>query len=201
MFFPAAHVETRIPVLRQLIRDYPLGVLTTAIPSDEHPLILSSHVPWVLDVADEASETQLGRLRGHLARQNPQAKVLASAAACAGSTTLEHEVLVLFTAVPHHYVTPRFYAETKPATAKVVPTWNYAAVQAYGRAIVYLDAQADDTARFLGPADRRPVAAHRDVHHGLHRARRPAGPVDGGRRARAIHRADEEEHHGRRDCH
>jgi len=37
----------------------------------------------------------------------------------------------------HHYVTPQFYKETKPSTAKVVPTWNYAAVQVYGKATVY----------------------------------------------------------------
>ncbi|POR34094.1 Uncharacterized protein TPAR_05731 [Tolypocladium paradoxum] len=150
MFFPAAHTEKSLPVLRQLIRQYPLGVLTTAIPSDGHPLILSSHIPWVIDVDDDSSETELGRLRGHLARQNPQSKVMMDAVSSAGSSTLKQEVQVLFTAAPHHYVTPKFYIETKPTTAKVVPTWNYAAVQAYGRATLYFDAKADETSRFLG---------------------------------------------------
>lgn len=150
MFFPAAHVERSVPVLRRFIRDNPLGVLTTAIPSDQHPLILSSHIPWLLDVADEASETDLGRLRGHMARQNPQSRaMMAAAAAHANANTLEQEVLVLFTAAPHHYVTPNFYVETKPTTAKAVPTWNYAAVQAYGKATVYFGSPSEETARFL----------------------------------------------------
>ncbi|PHH88458.1 hypothetical protein CDD83_7510 [Cordyceps sp. RAO-2017] len=158
MFFPAAHAEKSIPVLRRLIREYPLGVLTTAISCEEQPLILSSHIPWVLDVDDESSETELGRLRGHLARQNPQSKAMISAVQSADSgndgdggsaRTLEQEVLVLFTAAPHHYVTPKFYVETKPTTAKVVPTWNYAAVQAYGKATVYFDPAAADTSAFL----------------------------------------------------
>ncbi|KAI8313426.1 hypothetical protein K4K61_008089 [Colletotrichum sp. SAR11_59] len=123
MFISSAHAETRIPVLRQLIRDYPLGVLTTAIPSDNHPLILASHVPFVLDVDDESDDAEL--------------------------VTLEQEVLVLFTAAPHHYVTPKFYTETKPTTAKVVPTWNYAAVQAYGRATIHFDSKSDTASSFL----------------------------------------------------
>lgn len=58
---------------------------------------------------------------------------------------LENEVLVLFTAPVHHYVTPKFYTDTKPATGKVVPTWNYSAVQAYGKATVYFDGSAEST--------------------------------------------------------
>ena len=41
--------------------------------------------------------------------------------------------MVLFTSPVQHYVTPKFYTATKPATGKVAPTWNYAAVQVYGR--------------------------------------------------------------------
>jgi transcriptional regulator len=46
-------------------------------------------------------------------------------------------------------VTPKFYTETKPATGKVAPTWNYAAVQAYGRARIYFDAHSEETSTFL----------------------------------------------------
>jgi transcriptional regulator len=65
------------------------------------------------------------------------------------TNTLEQEVLVLFTATSHHYVTPKFYTETKPVTAKVVPTWNYSAVQGYGRATLYFDSKSDVTSEFL----------------------------------------------------
>ncbi|KAJ3957874.1 hypothetical protein N0V92_005551 [Colletotrichum tropicale] len=151
MFISSAHAEARIPVLRQLIRDYPLGVLTTAISSENHPLILASHVPFVLDVDDESDDAELGRLRGHLARQNPQSKAMIEAVQSSNdsSTTLKQEVLVLFTAAPHHYVTPKFYTETKPTTAKVVPTWNYAAVQAYGSATIHFDSKSDTASSFL----------------------------------------------------
>ena len=46
----------------------------------------------------------------------------------AGSAT---ESLAIFNSVDG-YVSPSFYA-TKPETGKVVPTWNYEAVHAYGR--------------------------------------------------------------------
>ncbi len=62
---------------------------------------------------------------------------------------LEQEVLVLFNSPIHHYVTPKFYTETKPTTGKVVPTWNYAAVQAYGRAKVYYDPKSEESKAFL----------------------------------------------------
>jgi transcriptional regulator len=41
------------------------------------------------------------------------------------------EALAIF-AGPHAYITPSWY-ETKRQTGKVVPTWNYVAIHAYGR--------------------------------------------------------------------
>lgn len=61
------------------------------------------------------------------------------------SDELEAEVLVLFQEPVTGYVTPKFYVETKPSTGKVVPTWDYTAVQAYGRARIYH--RRDDEAR------------------------------------------------------
>lgn len=153
MYLRAVHAETSIAALRQLIRDNPLGVLTTAIPSATYPLIQSTHIPWVLDVDDESNEEDLGRLRGHLARANPQSKAMIDSIKSRTSDTsasfLEQEVLVLFTSQVHHYVTPKFYVETKPTTGKVVGTWNYAAVQAYGRAKIYFDHASEESSSFL----------------------------------------------------
>ncbi|KAJ6588799.1 putative transcriptional regulator [Mycena capillaripes] len=149
MYLRAVHAESHIPTLRALVRDFPLGVLTTAISSPKFPLLQSSHIPFVLDVSDENSVTELGRLRGHLARANPQAKAMIEALQDSPTNVLQQEVLVLFTSPVQHYVTPKFYVETKPSTGKVVPTWNYAAVQAYGRATVFWDTKSDDTASFL----------------------------------------------------
>ncbi|KAL4958796.1 uncharacterized protein BDV14DRAFT_194291 [Aspergillus stella-maris] len=139
MHLRAVHAEAQIAVLQQLIRDNPLGILTTAIKSSEHPLIQSSHIPFILDVP-ETTDGSLsnGVLRGHMAKQNPQAKALMEALVSQheqGNANLElsDEVLILFNGPHHHYVTPKFYTETKSATGKVVPTWNYAAAQAYGK--------------------------------------------------------------------
>ncbi|KAI9162885.1 hypothetical protein HJFPF1_04480 [Paramyrothecium foliicola] len=154
MLLSAAHTEKSIPALRKLVQDYPLGVLTTAIPHSTNPLILSTHIPFVLDVQDVSSRTELGVLRAHLARANPQSKSMMDALTAeysdeASGQTLSQEVLVLFTSDVQHYVTPKFYTETKPYTGKVVPTWNYASVQAYGRIRVFFDSKSERTSEFL----------------------------------------------------
>ncbi|KAJ4374782.1 hypothetical protein N0V83_001858 [Neocucurbitaria cava] len=152
MYLRTVHAETSLPILRQLIRDYPLGILTTAIPSKHHPTILSSHIPFILDVHDETSTTEPGILRGHLARANPQSKTVIEALEAQqkpNGSFLEEEVMVLFTSPIQHYVTPKFYTETKPVTGKVVPTWNYAAAQAYGRARIFFDSKDPATGAFL----------------------------------------------------
>jgi len=145
MYLRAIHADSHIPTLRNFIKNNPLGTVTTAIASSSYPFLQTSHIPWVIDVTDDSSESELGVLRGHMARQNPQAKAMIESArstvpdGAQGGVQLENEVLVLFTAHTHHYVTPKFYTETKPATGKVVPTWNYSAVQAYGKAIIFFD--------------------------------------------------------------
>ncbi|KAF5641234.1 transcriptional regulator [Fusarium sp. NRRL 25303] len=153
MYIRAAHAEADLRVLRRLIHENPLGMLTTGIKSQTHSFLQSSHIPFLLDVKDESSETELGRLRGHLARQNPQSKAMIEH--CTSNPSLknylEEEVLVIFTKPAHHYVTPKFYTETKPANGKVVPTWNYAAAQVYGKARVYYE-NNEETSSFLGQA-------------------------------------------------
>ena len=152
MYLRGIHADATIPMLRQLVRDNPLGILTTAISSETYPLIQSSHIPFLLDVQDESSETELGVLRGHLARQNPQSKAIIDSLRSQSQPTtnvLEQEVLVLFNSPVHHYVTPKFYTETKPSSGKVVPTWNYAAAQVYGRAKIYYESSSDETTAYL----------------------------------------------------
>jgi transcriptional regulator len=58
----------------------------------------------------------------HMAKNNPQWKEF-----------FDDEVMVVF-AGPHAYVSPRWYEETER-----VPTWNYAAVHAYGTPILVSD--------------------------------------------------------------
>ncbi|KAM5511709.1 Uncharacterized protein FOXYSP1_06509 [Fusarium oxysporum f. sp. phaseoli] len=151
MYIRKDHAETDLRVLRRLVRENPLGLLTTVIssPSGSYPLAQASHIPWVLDIQNEESETELGTLRGHLARQNPQSKAIIEEATTKNTQVLQNDVLVIFQSPVHHYIPPQFLVETKPTTTKVVPTWNYAAVQIYGKAKVYVDSKSAETSEYL----------------------------------------------------
>ncbi|KAJ6012829.1 hypothetical protein N7522_003184 [Penicillium canescens] len=182
------HAVRDLPTLHAFIKQHPLGIITTSLPSEIHPTLQCSHIPWVLDSEATIPNTQtdkesnnavpppLGVLRGHIARQNPQSKAMVDAVLentanrnCGTSIpgafptlepglesepestghTLPGEVLIVFTSPVDHYITPNFYTESKPATGKVAPTWNYAAVQVYGRATIYHDANDANTEQFL----------------------------------------------------
>ncbi|CRG89661.1 hypothetical protein PISL3812_06700 [Talaromyces islandicus] len=153
MYLRAAHAESSIKTLLEFIRENPLGVLTTAISSPSYPLLQSSHIPWVLDFISEDPDAPVkGRLRGHMAKQNPHSKAMIESVTATGSPStsqLQQDVMVLFTSMHHHYVTPKFYTETKPSTAKVVPTWNYSAAQVYGKATIYYDSSYPQTSEYL----------------------------------------------------
>ena len=62
--------------------------------------------------------------------------------------SLAQGVMILFNGPVDSYVTPKFYTKTKPQTGKVVPTWNYSAVQVYGTATIFFDMHHDDTGPF-----------------------------------------------------
>lgn len=151
MYLRAAHAELHIPSLRNFIRQNPLGLLITAIPSSNFPTIQCTHLPWLLDINDDSSETEFGTLRGHMAKPNPHSKAMTEAVETSSPSNgrLTQEVSVIFNGPAHHYVTPKFYTETKPSTGKVVPTWNYSAVQAYGTATIFWDSKNPETGDFL----------------------------------------------------
>jgi transcriptional regulator len=148
MYLRPVHTDLHLPTLYKFIRTNPLGIFTTAIQSPNHHTIQSSHIPWVLDAQDGES-TSNAKLRGHMARANPQAKVLIEAATKSSSRTLQEDVMVLFNGAVHHYVTPKFYVETKPSTGKVVPTWDYSAVQVYGTLTAFFDTASPETDAYL----------------------------------------------------
>ncbi|WVQ84783.1 hypothetical protein IAT38_006940 [Cryptococcus sp. DSM 104549] len=138
MYIRPVHAVLDLPTLHAFVRANPLGLFTTSIPHPKHDLLQTTHIPFVLDTAspDDDSEDK-GTLRAHMARANPQAKAIVETLRESGEQELEQDVLILFNSPVHSYVTPKFYVETKPADGKVVPTWDYAAVQVYGKARVY----------------------------------------------------------------
>ncbi len=113
MYQPPHYREDRLEVQHALIKAHPLGLLITTGGSG----LIANPIPFALD----PSASSLGTLRAHLSRANPQWKDFDPA----------QEVLVVFQGV-ETYITPSWY-EGKREHGKVVPTWNYAIVQAYGR--------------------------------------------------------------------
>lgn len=147
MYLRPIHTEHDLPTIHALIQRVQLGVLVTALPgSTGTPTIQSSHLPWVLDIDNDNNvdnragkddgRPAYGVLTAHMALANPQAKALVACAKEEDGWLVEREVMVLFTG-NDHYITPQFYTETKPQTGKVVPTWNYESVAAYGKARIY----------------------------------------------------------------
>ena len=78
--------------------------------------LYASHLPTVLK-----DDGPFGRIECHLARANPHWRDLAEG----------NEVLMIFQG-PEGYITPTWYP-SKAQHGKVVPTWNFAVVHAYGR--------------------------------------------------------------------
>ena len=112
MYTPPAFAENRIDVLHDAIRSAGLATLVTMTADG----LIASHLPLLLEPANGP----YGTLVGHLARANPQI----------AATDKTVQAMVVFTGVDG-YISPSLYA-TKRLTEKVVPTWNYLAIHAYG---------------------------------------------------------------------
>ena len=150
MFLPSVHAENDTATLLQFVRENPLGMLITGVESSLD-FLQCTHVPCVLDLPEEAGESApQGRLRAHIAKQNPQVKGMIEALENKPNVMeLDRDVLVLFNGRHDHYVTPKYYVETKPDSGKVVPTWNYSAVQIYGKLSLYYDSKTPEAGKFL----------------------------------------------------
>jgi transcriptional regulator len=112
MYIPAHFEETRIEILHELMRNHPLATLVTLGSNG----LNANHIPLELD----PEPTPFGTLRGHVARANPVWQ----------DFNADVEAMVIFQGA-NSYISPSWYA-TKKETGKVVPTWNYAVVHAYG---------------------------------------------------------------------
>jgi transcriptional regulator len=97
-----------------LMRAHPFAILVTHGTDG----VVATHLPTVLKVDDA---DPLGRIECHLARPNPQWRIFAPDA----------DALMIFQG-PEAYIRPGWYP-SKAEHGKAVPTWNYAAVHAYGR--------------------------------------------------------------------
>lgn len=108
MYTPQSFQVDDLATLHSLMRDYNFATLI----SHEAGSVVATHLPFLLD-ADRGPN---GTLVSHMARANPHWQ----------SWTESTEVVVIFQG-PHSYISPSWYVNQI-----AVPTWNYAAVHAYG---------------------------------------------------------------------
>jgi hypothetical protein len=154
MYQPDHHRVEDVAQMHALMRAKPFAALISCGSSG----LYATHLPTVLK-----DEGAYGVIECHLARANPHWKDLAEG----------NEALMIFQGA-EGYITPNWYP-SKTLHGKVVPTWNYAVVHAYGRPE-------------LAPPPRE--RAHRSAG-----AKRTA-TVDGHGCARELHRCDVARHRG-----
>jgi transcriptional regulator len=118
VYIPRHFAEERTDVLHAAIERAEFGTLVTLGAEG----LIATHLPLVLEPGDGA----LGTLYGHVARGNSQWR----------DHVADVQALAIFLG-PHAYVSPAWYA----TRLKVVPTWNYLAVHAYGPLSTFDDAE------------------------------------------------------------
>jgi len=108
MYIPSFNTFSDKQEIIAFMQRYSFATIVTMI--DDKPF--ATHLPFL--VKDENEKVLL---YSHFAKANPQSKEI-----------FDKQSLVIFTE-PHAYISPSNYE-----TEKVVPTWNYIAVHAYGTA-------------------------------------------------------------------
>lgn len=121
MYLPTHFASNDLEHARRLVAEHPLALL---VGPDAEGQGFGSHLPLVA-----LPEGDGLWLEGHMARANPHW----------GWLSQQQRVLAVFSG-PSAYVSPRHYESPKN-----VPTWNYAALHAYGD-IELIDGQADKDA-------------------------------------------------------
>ncbi|MGE0765730.1 MAG: FMN-binding negative transcriptional regulator [Hyphomicrobiaceae bacterium] len=119
MYIPPLFRVSELPEIHSAMREARSASFVTATSDG----LVATPLPIILDESDGP----YGTLYAHIARANPQWKLEPTC-----------EAMAIFSG-PEAYVSPSWYA-TKHETHKVVPTWNYVAVHAYGPAQFFDDA-------------------------------------------------------------
>ena len=121
MYTPKAFEVTDLPLLQAAMKQSELATLVT---TTTHGLV-ATHLPVLLD----ETRGEYGTLIGHVSRANVQWR----------ETDPEAEALIIFLGLDS-YITPNWYP-AKKETGRVVPTWNYSAIHAYGRIAFFEDVE------------------------------------------------------------
>jgi transcriptional regulator len=110
MYIPSFNTFPDKQEVISFMQKYSFGTIVTSVNN----LPVATHLPFLIDQKDDQVI-----ISSHFAKANPQSKDI-----------LNSDILVIFTE-PHAYISPKNYE--KDAN---VPTWNYIAVHAYGKARV-----------------------------------------------------------------
>jgi transcriptional regulator len=121
MYSPAYNQIADRAQLLAFLREHGFALLVTGTGG----ALQASHLPVLVEERGEALALVM-----HMAKSNPQWREF-----------FDDEVLVVFSG-PHAYVSPRWYEQPER-----VPTWNYAAVHAYGTARIIDDHAAKHAAQ------------------------------------------------------
>ncbi len=116
MYVPDVFKVEDPATLHAFMRKRPFATLVSCGPAG----LIGTHLPTVL----KTSGGSQGVIECHLARANPHWKDLAAIGSSGG------EALMIFQGA-EGYISPAWYP-SKTEHGKVVPTWNYATVHAYG---------------------------------------------------------------------
>jgi len=112
LYIPPSFKEKRKSVLFDAIERVSFGTLVTSTRTG----LSASHIPMIID----RGAGPHGTIYGHIAKANLQWR----------ESVPKAEALAIFIG-PDAYISPAWYQSTT-VTGKVVPTWNYIAVQARG---------------------------------------------------------------------
>jgi transcriptional regulator len=118
MYIPDAFAESRTEVLESFISENSLAAVVTMTPQG----IIANHIPLLFTQTEDKAI-----LSGHVSRANSVWRDYDPAS----------EVLAIFTG-PQRYISPNWYP-TKAEHGRVVPTWNYMVVHAYGKMRTFED--------------------------------------------------------------
>ncbi|MFO0988979.1 MAG: FMN-binding negative transcriptional regulator [Alphaproteobacteria bacterium] len=121
MYNPKHFQETRPEILGEFMRAHPFATLVSLGGEG----LVGTHLPMLWD----PEPAPYGTLTGHIARPNPHGKGARDGV----------ESLAIFTGA-QAYISPGWYP-SKREHGKVVPTWNYVAVHAYGTLRIVDDAE------------------------------------------------------------
>ncbi len=114
MYIPKFFLEEDETKILDFMREFNFAALVTA----ENDVPTATHLPFIIEKRAEKVV-----LLAHLAKANAHWK------------QFDKEILVIFQE-PHAYISPLHYGEMPN-----VPTWNYIAVHAYGRAEIFNEAE------------------------------------------------------------